>query len=502
MNYYMGIDVGTYETKGVLIDQGFQVIARKAVRHGLENPQPGFFEHDAEKVWWGDLCQVSKELIAESGVDPADIKCLGTSALGADCLVVDADCKPVRKAILYGIDSRAIEEIEQLNESYGEEKIHEIWGRPLCSSDVAPKILWIKNHEPEAYAKTAKFLTATSYLTAKLTGNYVIDKFLVNTFAPCYDKAGRIDPKAAEPFCRADQLAECRNTTDIVGTITAQAAQATGLAIGTPVLTGTDDSGAEAISTGVFKPGDMMVQLGSSCYFIYCSDELVKDERLWHDSFIIPNTFSISGGTNTAGTLTRWFRDTLFFDKVAEEETTGVKAYQAMLEGVESVPPGSDGLVILPYFAGERTPINDSQAKGLVFGLRLDHTRAQLYKAALEGVAYSIAQHFDIIESLGKPLEKIMVVGGGTQNPLWLQIIADVSGRPVHVARETIGAAYGDALMAGLAGGEIDSLGALDGFIKPEKTFMPDPGKTKIYKQFRQIFEALYLQNKELMHLL
>ncbi len=253
MHYYMGIDVGTYESKGVLIDESFQVIARKAVRHGLENPEPGFFEHDAEEVWWGDLCKVSQGLIAEIGVDPADIKCLGTSALGADCLAVDANCKPLRKAILYGIDSRASAEIELLNQSYGEEKIQEIWGRPLCSSDVAPKILWIKRNEPEVYEKTAKFLTATSYLTAKLTGNYVIDKFLVNTFAPCYDKEGNIDPAGAEPFCRADQLAECRKTTEIVGTITPEASAATGLAVGTPVLTGTDDSGAEAISTGVLN---------------------------------------------------------------------------------------------------------------------------------------------------------------------------------------------------------------------------------------------------------
>lgn len=497
--YYLGVDIGTYESKGVLIDQDYNLIANKAVRHDLENPQPNHYEHDAEKVWWGDLCQITRGLIAESGIDPAQIACVGSSALGADCVPVDENCRPLRKAILYGIDSRAVGEMEYMNGYYGEEKINALWGRPLCSSDVAPKILWIKNNEPEVYQRAHKFLTATSYLTAKLTGKYVIDKFLINTFTPCYKPDGSVDEEHCQLYCRPDQLAECRETLDIVGTVTAQAAAETGLAEGTPVLTGTDDAGAEAISTGIFVPGDMMVMLGSSCYLIYCSDRLVIDPRLWHDTFILPGAYSITGGTNNAGTLTRWFRDNIFFDKLAQQEEGGRNAYESILDELEDIPAGSDGLITLPYFAGERTPINDPHARGVLFGLTLQHTRAHMYKSALEGVAYSIAQHLDIISEHQQPLTKIMAVGGGSKNKLWLQIIADVTGHDIQTAKITIGASFGDALMAAVAAGNSESFADLDEKIAPAEVYKPNPENRAVYARHRKVFDELYQRTKDLM---
>ena len=502
VRYFLGVDIGTYESKGVLIDQDYNLVASRSAKHGLENPQPNFYEHDAESVWWQDLCEITRGLIAEAGIDPAQIACVGTSALGADCLPVDENCRPLRKAILYGIDSRAVGEMAFMDGYYGEEKVNALWGRPLCSSDVAPKILWIKNNEPEIYQKTYKFLTATSYLTAKLTGSYVIDKFLINTFAPCYKPDGSIDEELCQPYCRPDQLAECRGTMDIVGTVSAQAAAETGLAEGTPVITGTDDAGAEAISTGIFVPGDMMVMLGSSCYLIYCSDQLVIDSRLWHDTFILPGAYSITGGTNNAGTVTRWFRDNIFFDKLALQEDTGRNAYESILDELEGVPAGSDGLITLPYFAGERTPINDPLARGVIFGLTLQHTRAHMYKSALEGVGYSIAQHLDIISENGQPLTKIMAVGGGTQNKLWLQIIADVTGHVIQTAKITIGASFGDALLAAVAAGNSASFAELDEKIAPAEVYTPNPDNQVLYARYRKLFDELYLRTKDLMRAL
>jgi xylulokinase len=498
--YFLGIDVGTYESKGVLIDENCQIIAEHTVKHELENPKPNYFEHDAERVWWGDLCQISKTLIKESGIQANEIACIGSSALGADCLPVDENCHPLRKAILYGIDSRADKEIAYLSDLYGPEKVNQIYGRPLCSSDVAPKILWIKNNEPEIYKRTFKFLTSTSYLTAKLTGNYVIDKFLINTFAPAYRPDGSINEELCSLFCRPDQLAECRGTTDVVGKITFRAAAETGLAEGTPVITGTDDSGAEAISTGVFQPGDMMLQLGSSCYLIYCSDRMVMDDRIWHDEFIIPGTFSVSAGTNTAGTLTRWYRDTLYFDAVAQQEQGGRNAYESMLDHLDQIPVGSDGLITLPYFAGERTPINDPFAKGVIFGLKLTHTRNHLYRSALEGVGYGISQLFDIFKEHQLPLKKIMAVGGGVKNLTWLKIIADITGETINTANVSIGAAFGDALMASLGCGYYKSFADFSEVIKPGQVIEPDKNKTKLYQPYRKIFDQLYSATKEMMH--
>ncbi len=500
--YYLGIDIGTYESKGVLIDQQYNLVASHAEKHGMENPQPNYFEHDAEQVWWHDFCQISRSLIEKSGIQPQEIACIGTSTLGADCLPVDENCRPLRKAILYGIDSRADREIAFMNDYYGADRINELFGRPLCSSDVAPKILWIKNNEPEIYSKTYKFLTATSYITAKLTGEYVIDKFLINTFTPAYKPDGSIDEELCTLYCRPDQLATCRGTMDVVGKVTAKAAAESGLCEGTPVITGTDDAGAEAISTGVFQPGDMMVMLGSSCYMIYCSDRLVVDQRLWHDSFIIPGTFSVSAGTNNAGTLTRWFRDHIFFDALEQQEKTGRNAYESILDGLENIPPGSDGLITLPYFAGERTPINDPLARGVIFGLALHHTRSHLYKSALEGVGYSIAQHLDILKEYNLPLNKVMAVGGGTKNRLWLQIIADISNQAIQTARVTIGAAYGDALLAAVAIGGCSGFAELGEKIKPAEVFQPDAQRHEIYQPYRKIFDQLYIVNRDLMHAL
>lgn len=499
--YFMGIDTGTYESKGVLVDEEFTIIASHAVAHGMENPKPNHFEHDAEGVWWHDFCEISRALLEMSGVSPQHVKAVGASALGADCLPVDENCVPLRKAILYGIDSRAVEEMKWLTEYWGEEQIIGWFGRPLCSSDVMPKILWIKNNEPEVYKRTHKFLTGSSYIAAKLTGNYTVDRFLgLASFNPLYNNDGAPNDKACEPICRPDQLAEVKNTIDIAGYVTNKASIETGLSEGTPVIVGTDDAGAEAISTGVLKAGDMMLMFGSSLYMILCTDRLVNDTRIWREEFIIPDTYDISAGTNAAGTITRWYRDNLFEDCLKTEQTTGVNAYEKMMEGVGDIPPGSEGLITLPYFAGERTPINDPYARGLIFGLKLNHTKKHLYRSALESIGYSISQHFSIFEEHDVNINTIMAVGGGTKNPEWIQMVSDITGKEIATTSVTIGASFGDAMMAAMGVKFFDSYDEISKLIKKGEIYKPDPVKHEIYKDYQKIFNELYLNNKDLMH--
>lgn len=500
--YVMGIDVGTNETKGVLLDENCHIVADAAAAHGMDHPAPQVFEQDAEEIWWKDVCNISRMLLKKSGIDPENVKALGISALGCDCVPVDQDGNALCKAILYGIDSRSHEEISWLNDYYGEAAAG-IFGHPICSSDVAPKILWIKNHLPEVYEKTYKFLTASSFLTAKLTGRYCIDQYLAEDFRPLYDlEHNRVDEEGCQLFCRPDQMAEVLAATDIAGEITEKASKLTGLAVGTKVLTGTGDSGAEAVSTGVFRPGDMMVQLGSTCYFVCLADKLISDERVWPGTFIIPGTYAVCAGTNTAGTLTKWFRDSFYTDRIEEEQKGGVSAYQAMAQGIEDIPAGSGGLMMLPYFAGERTPLNDPFARGLCIGLNLEHRREHLYKAALEGVAYSIDQHVKIMEENGIEVKKIMAVGGGTKNEAWLQIIADVLGKTVRTSRVSMGAAYGDALMASLSAGFYQDWNELAEVIEPEKEYVPDPKNAAYYEEHKELFSRLYEANQSFMHTL
>lgn len=500
--YVMGIDVGTNETKGVLVDEHCQIVVSTAVSHEMENPAPNVFEQDAEEVWWKDVCKVSKSLMDMSGIESTRVKALGISALGCDCVPVDENGNALCKAILYGIDCRSHEEAAWLNDYYGEDA-SKVFGHPICSSDIAPKILWIKNHLPDVYGKTYKFLTASSFLTAKLTGRYCIDKYLAEDFLPLYDlKHNCVDAEGCRLFCRPDQMAEILMATDVAGGVTEEASRLTGLAVGTKVLTGTGDSGAEAVSTGVFRPGDMMVQLGSTCYFVCLADRLISDDRVWPGTFIIPGTYSVCAGTNTAGTLTKWYRENLYFDKYEEEKKGSIPAFQAMAESVAAIPAGSEGLMVLPYFAGERTPLNDPFAAGLMIGLNLSHTREHMYKAALEGIAYSIDQHVRIMEENGLPVHKIMAVGGGTKNESWLQIIADVVGKPVHTSKVSIGAAYGDALMASLQAGFYRNWEELSEVIEPAKVYLPIPENAVYYQAHKGLFEKLYEVNKEYMHLL
>lgn len=500
--YVMGIDVGTNETKGVLVDENCRIVADAAVAHTMDNPSPQVFEQDAEEIWWKDVCRISRTLLQSSGIAREQVKALGVSALGCDCVPVDEEGNALCKAILYGIDSRAHEEIAWLNEYYGEAAI-EKFGHPICSSDVAPKILWIKNHLPKVYEKTYKFLTASSFLTAKLTGRYCIDKYLAEDFLPLYDlERDCPDEEGCKLFCRPEQMAEILMATDVAGEITETASRLTGLAVGTKVLTGTGDSGTEAISTGVFRPGDMMIQLGSTCYFVCLSDKMIQDERVWPGTFIIPETYAVCAGTNTAGTLTTWFRNSFYTDKLEEERQGGIPAYQAMAKSIDGIPAGSDGLMMLPYFAGERTPLNDPFARGLYIGLHLGHKREHLYKAALEGIAYSIDQHVRIMEENGIEVRNIMAVGGGTKNEEWLQIIADVLGKPVNTSRITMGAAYGDALMAALQAGFYEDWDALSRVIEPRKTYKPEQPAAAYYEKHKELFARLYEANKTFMHTL
>jgi xylulokinase len=504
MKYFLGIDIGTYESKGVIIDGNCQVIAMHAEGHGMENPLPNHYEHDAESVWWGDFCKISKALLCKSGLCGNDIAAIGASALGADLLPVDRNCRPLRKAILYGIDARAHEEIKFLNAKYGEAQVLQFNGRPLCSNDIPPKILWLKNHEPDIWENAYKLITGSTYLTAKLTGQYVVDRFLAyGAFTPLYDPAsGHIDMNYCEVFCRPDQLAEVKDTTDIAGYVTHEAAGETGLVKGTPVIVGADDSGAEAISTGVLEVGDMMLQFGSSLYMIGLSPQMIKDSRVWSGGFIIPGIFSVQGGTNAAGTLTRWYRDQIFLDAVTEEAQTGMNAYQTMMDGVDKIPPGADGLVTLPYIAGERTPLNDPHAKGVIFGLTMRHTRQHMYRSALESIGYTVAQHLDIFRDNDVVINRILAVGGGTQNPYWVQMIADITGCTIDTAGVTIGASFGDAAMAAIGIGHFSGFPALKPYIKAGVSYRPDLGRNREYQKYRKVYDDLYQVTKNLMHTL
>lgn len=506
---FLGIDIGTFESRGMLLGEDFRVLADYSVSHEMNNPKAGYFEHDAENIWWGDFCRITRNLLIIGKVRPEQISCIGASTLGTDCLPVDANCKPLRPAILYGIDARASEEIKWLNNYLGEEKAHRMFGHPICSGDTVTKILWIKNNEPEIYEKTYKFLTGSSYITAKLTGKYVIDQFLAKgSFRPLYKEDGRIDETNCKLFCRPDQLAQCAYSTEVVGTVTETAAKETGLKKGTKVITGTGDSTSEAISVGLVEEGTVFFQYGSSMFYYYCLNHMVEDYKSPLGNgmvkggkiFTVPGTFCIGDGTNAAGTLTKWIRDTFYQKEFAEEKGGGENAYSIMTKEAAEVEPGADGLIMLPYIYGERSPIQDPMAKGVVFGLKGNHDRKHFNRAALEAIGYSTYQHLVLFQEMGIPPRIIITAGGGTRNLTWMQIICDMLGMPIQIPRNYQCSSYGDAMLAAIGDGTLSGFKELQRALPSGNVLYPDEKNHVFYQKRYEIYRELYITNKDIMH--
>ncbi|WP_147106975.1 FGGY-family carbohydrate kinase [Tateyamaria sp. syn59] len=451
MAYTLGIDIGTYETKGVLVDGSGTVHAQAIRGHQMLVPQPGWAEHRPEEDWWGDFVYVCRALLEQSGIDPKDIKAVACSAIGPCMLPVDSDGAPLMNGVLYGVDGRAETEVRELTDRIGEDTIIARCGNALTSQSVGPKILWLKRNRPKIYAATAHILTSTSFLVQRLTGEVVIDHYTAANFSPLYDVETRdwVDD-LADDIVPLDKLPRLLWSNEIAGHITATAADATGLAVGTPVTAGTIDAAAEALSVGVDQMGDMMMMYGSTIFIILRAQVRVADPRIWYAPWLFEGEHASMAGSATSGTLTHWFRDQVARDLDPAE------AFPALADEASASPPGANGLLMLPYFSGERTPIHDIHAKGAMFGLNLTHTRGDMYRALIEGIAHGTRHVTDTFADLGQSPTRLLAVGGGTKNALWLQATSDITGIDQIVCEKTVGASYGDAFLAALAVGIAD----------------------------------------------
>ncbi|MGH6873833.1 MAG: FGGY family carbohydrate kinase, partial [Aestuariivirgaceae bacterium] len=269
MRHYLGIDIGTFESKGVLVDERGEIVASAAKPHKMIVPQPGWAEHRPREDWWEDFTFISRKLLADSGAAPSSIRAIGSSAIGPCMLPVDKNGAPLMNAVLYGVDARAAKEITELTEKIGEEVLLDKCGNALTSQSVGPKILWLKRNRPDIFASTHKILTSTSYLVHRLTEKFVIDHYTAANSSPLYlvDKRVWSDELSAD-IIALDRLPDLAWTTDIAGHVTKRAAAETGLAAGTPVIVGTVDAAAEALSVGVLENGDMMLMYGSTIFII------------------------------------------------------------------------------------------------------------------------------------------------------------------------------------------------------------------------------------------
>jgi len=497
----LGIDIGTSSSKGVLCTHGGEVLAESVIEHETRFPAPGRAEHDAETIWWGEVVGHCQRLLSGRYAG-ADVGAVAVSAIGPCMLPVDTAGRPLRPGILYGIDSRAGAEIAWLEERFGREPMFALNGMALTSQAVGPKILWLRRHEPEIFARTAMIHSASSWIVRRLTGEHVIDRHTAAYFAPLFDiRRLDWDETFAGPIIGTDKLPRLLDASEIAGTITAGIAGETGLVVGTPVTAGTIDAAAEAISVGVADPGEMMAMYGSTLFLIDLVARPTPDERMWTAAYCLPDRHAITGSLTTAGLLTRWFRDELGEPERTLAEQAGENPYEALAHLAAEVPAGSEGLICLPYFAGERTPLDDPDARGIFAGLALQHTRGHLYRAVLEGIGFGFRQNLEVMAEMDASPSRIVAVGGGARNELWLQIMSNVSGMPQELPERTTGAAYGNAFLAGLASGIVPSLEALrSDWVRVARTIEPDPAVKSLYDDHYAIFRRLYTSTREDIH--
>ena len=500
--YLLGFDCGTQGSKGIIVDYSGRIVATGSSPHAVSHPKPSWAEHDAEEEWWGGFVTVVRQLLSQSGIDAADIAAIGCSAITPCMLPLDEDDRPLRKGILYGIDNRSSAEYEELRDLI-DAKYAGQENRPRISQQsVGCRILWYQRNEPELFRRSERYMGAVSWIVYRLTGAFAVSHSEASGFGPMYDDAlGRWDDGMCEALgIRSGQLPAIVHAHEIVGGVSAGAAKATGLKEGTPVTAGLGDANAEVFSTGA-RAGDTVVLYGSTM-IIHAMREASPDMGA-PDFLSQPvSGLRVAGGaaTATSGSITRWFRDQFGYEESLLERQSSTDAYQSLAGMAAKIPAGSDGLILLPYFAGERSPFADSQARGMYFGLTLYHTKAHMFRAALEGIAYSLNHNIESMRQRGVEVKSLVSAGGGVKNLTWTQIMSDVTGLAQRCLPGIASSPGGNAYLAGYGIGVFKDMEALrTQWIRDAYTVTPDMDRHRKYRPYYEIYLELYENTKAQM---
>ncbi len=473
----LGLDIGSSSAKALLVRPDGSIVATAKRAHEIARPQPGWAEQDADGVWWTAAVSLTRELLAAR---PGRVAAVGVVGLGPCVLPADPQGRPLRPAILYGIDRRAVAEIDELNDLLGAAEVLRRCGSPLTTQAVGPKLLWLRRREPAVWERTRMLFGATSYLVRRLTGAYVLDHHSASQSVPLYDvhENAWIDEwtAAVAPGLPLPALAWPQ---DAVGTVSAEAAAATGLPEGIPVAAGTIDAWGEAFGSSVRALGDVLLVYGTTLFVLEALTSARPDPHLWSTTSFLPATRNLAAGTATAGALSAWFRRLI-----------GDVPFEQLLMEAAAVPAGAGGLVALPYFAGERAPLFDADARGVLAGLTLAHTRAHVYRSLLEGTAFAVRHALEVMAAAGGSQQRFLSAGGGTRGGgLWPQIVSDVIGRPQELLAVVEGAGYGAALLAGVAAGLVP-FGSV--WNRGERTVVPTGETADVYDRLYALYRELY----------
>ncbi|HWQ15643.1 MAG TPA: xylulokinase [Roseiflexaceae bacterium] len=497
--YLLGLDIGTTGAKALLCDEGGRVLATATAEYPLLTPQPLWSEqHPAD--WWRGAQEALRGVLARAGVDTHQIAGLGLTGQMHGAVFLDGAGEVIRPALLWN-DQRTAAECDEITRRVGAARLIELAGNPALTGFQAPKILWLRNHEPQHYARLAQVLLPKDYIRLRLTGASATD---------ASDAAGTLllDLRARDwsdeilgalEIPRA-WLPRVYEGPEATGGLLPEVAQALGLPAGLPVAAGGGDNAAAAIGTGIVRSGVVSSSIGTSGVIFAHADTIALDPqgRLHTFCHDVPGQYHLMAVTLAAGGSFRWLRDTFN----VKRSTFNVQlSYDDLTQMAATVPPGAEGLLFLPYLSGERTPHLDPLARGAFVGLTSRHTAAHLARAVMEGVTYSLRDGLEIMRGLGLPIGQIRATGGGGKSALWRQLQADIYGAEVATLAAEEGPAYGAALLAGVASGVFrDVYDAVDRCVAVTGTTAPNERDAAAYERTYAVYRGLYGALRESMH--
>ncbi len=494
MKYLLGIDLGTSGLKTIIIDEMGKLIASSLIEYPLAQPEPGWAEQNPEDWLQAALASI-KQVLEQSGLAASSIKGIGLSGQMHGLVLLDKEKKVLRPAIIW-CDQRTAKEVAELTLLIGKERVMAITGNPVVAGFTSAKLQWVKNNEKEIYAEVQQVLLPKDYLRACLTDSFATEVSDASGTGWLDLQKRQWSEELLDILALPQKwLPRVYESHEVSGYLTVAAAAETGLLAGTPVVGGGGDQAAGAIGNGIVASGVVSVTLGTSGVVFASTNEVKIDPlgRVHTFCHAIPNTWHTMGVTQGAGLSLRWFRDQLAEDARALAAKTGQDVYNLMFEMIKNVSIGSDRLIYLPYLMGERTPHLDSYARGVFFGLAHRHSKAEMLRAIVEGVTFSLRECLEILQGLGIDCTELRASGGGAKSLLWRQMLADCFGKSIKTVGVEEGPAYGAAILAGVGTGIFVSVpAAVKSIVKTNEELMPNQKNKLEYDKYFQLYKQLY----------
>lgn len=499
MAYVIGVDLGTSGTKTVLFDESGRVIASHTIEYPMYQPRNGYAEQDPAD-WREAAFDTIKAVMDKSGIPAQEVRGIGLSGQMHGLVMLDADGEVIRRSIIW-CDQRTAAECAEITEKVGAERMIEITANPALTGFTASKILWVRNHEPENYAKCRHILLPKDYVRYCLTGEFATEVSDASGMQLLDVPKRQWSDEVLEKLdIDKDLLAKVYESPEITGVLTADAAARCGLNAGTIVVGGAGDNAAAAVGTGVVRDGRAFTTIGTSgVVFAHTSDITIDPKGRVHTfCCAVPGAWHVMGVTQGAGLSLKWFRDQFCEAEKSTAELMGVDPYYLMDKAALASPIGANKLLYLPYLMGERTPHLDPNARGVFFGLSGMHTKRDMLRAVMEGVTYSLRDCVEVCREMGVNVSDMMACGGGGSSPVWRQMLADLYGCPVKTADSKEGPALGVAILAMVGAGLYSSVPeACDAIIHTANVQEPVSENIGEYEKYYQLYRSIYPALKE-----